>query len=73
MKEPRNEREASRLIQDEGFGRIGHGRVVDWAAPPPRRSSEWDDSGVKMLSVAIVCAVLVFLLAVCGLVYQFGM
>lgn len=56
MKDPRNEYEASRLIQDSGFGRIREGKPVDWASP--RRRAEWPTRDVDLARAAGVVLVI---------------
>lgn len=57
MKDPRNEFEASRLIQDSGFGRVGAGKPVEWASP--RRRAEWPTREVDLARAAGVVLVIV--------------
>lgn len=57
MKDPRNEHEASRLIQDSGFGRVGAGKPVDWASP--RRRAEWPTREVDMVRAVGLVIVMV--------------
>ena len=53
MKEPRNEREALRLIQDSCFARIDNGKLVEWSIPH-RHPEECDDEAVVWLAVGVV-------------------
>jgi hypothetical protein len=70
MKDPRNEHEASRLIQDSGFGRVGKGEPLEWSRPHRAADCFEDDSdssmrgaGVAFAAAGIAGAVLVVVFA----------
>lgn len=69
MKEPRNEREALRLIQDSGFARIDKGKLVEWSIPHRQHEECDDESGVWLAGgVVLLLAPLVAIVAIVAIV-----
>lgn len=66
MKDARNEREASRLMQDSGFGRVRDGKLVDWATPPHRAAACFEPEPVTNPWVVRAIGVLVVIAAGVG-------
>lgn len=71
MREPRNEHEASRLIQDEGFGRVGQAKPCEWRSPHRAAACFEDDDlrSMKGLSIAFLSAAAMIVLLLVGLAF----
>lgn len=68
MKEPRNEREALRLIQDSCFARIDNGKLVEWSIPH-RHPEECDDESVVWLTVGVVLSLVALVALVAAVMF----
>lgn len=66
MKDPRNEHEASRLIQDSGFGRVGKGEPLEWSRPHRAADCFDDEPASDPWLIRAVGLLLIIGLAVVG-------